>query len=79
MRSNYRGKLVPIKNLKDGVWLKPESARHYFRNGRGIALGTLKNKIGNKELLGKVKWDHTGCYVWISNEAINNKMQLEAA
>lgn len=79
MKTNEKSKLIPIKELVNGMWLTPEAARHYFRNGRGITLGTMMNKIRGKKLLGRVKHDHTGWYVWVSNEAIENKKTLQAA
>lgn len=78
MKTNM-GKLTPLKDLTEGIWMAPETARHYFRNGKGIALGTLKNKIGRGELMGRVKWDHTGWYVWVSNDAIKNKQEMQRA
>lgn len=77
MKTNM-GKLTPLKDLTDGVWMAPERARHYFRNGRGIAMGTMRNKINGGKLVGRVKYDHTGCYVWITNDALKQE-QLQRA
>lgn len=75
-----KGNLVPIMEPQGGVWLSPESACKYFNNGKGIRLRTLMNYLYKGKLGNRQKNDHTGWYVWISDEALYNyNTQKEAA
>lgn len=65
MKTTTGGMVRPITEPGNGVWMTPESARHYFRNGRGIAIGTMMNKIYSGRLNGFVKHDHLGWKVFI--------------
>lgn len=80
MKTNETALVIPFNKQLGGAWLRPSVARKYFNNGRGITEATLMNKIYSGQLLGKVKHDHTGWYVWVSEEAINTGFQpLKAA
>lgn len=76
---DYKGKLTPLLAPTNGVWLRPETARHYFNSGKGISIGTMMNKIYSGRLNGLVRNDYTGWYVFIGNDALNNKIELQAA
>lgn len=71
MTQKRTGKLIPIKRpTRGGIWLRPHIACKYFGSGEGIEKVTLMNKIYAGELRGFVKFDHTGWFVWIANDAI---------
>lgn len=64
---NNKGNLTPIMPPTNGVWMAPQQAAKYFRNGKGISIGRLMNKIYAGELNGLVKHDHLGWKVFIPN------------
>lgn len=74
-----KAKLFPIKEPMGGAWLSPERACRYWNNGKGIAERTLRNYLYAGKLGLRQKNDHTGWYVWVSDEALYNYIQLQAA
>lgn len=63
-----------------GVWLPPERAAKYFRNGRGIALGSLMNKLRAGKLQDIAFQDAFGWWVFIPDTWIEKKFEpLKAA
>ena len=72
-------RLFPIREPHGGKWLKPEVACRFFKNGKGIRFKSLMNKLYAGKLGMYQKNYHTGFYVWVSDEALNNYQQLHAA
>lgn len=72
---NNKGKLLPLLPPVSGIWLSPEQAAKHFRNGKGISVATLMNKIYSGKLNGLVKHDHLGWRVFIPN----HHLELKAA
>lgn len=62
---NNKSKLLPMLPTVEGVWLSPEQACKYFKNGKGISIGTLMNKIYSGKLNGFIKHDHLGWRIFI--------------
>jgi hypothetical protein len=81
MEKHDRTLVIPINwDKKDGVWLSPERAAQYFRNGKGIALGTLYNNLRSGKLQDVAMKDAFGWWVFIPAHLIDKKLTpLKAA
>lgn len=62
-----------IQLNKEGVWLSPEKAAPYFRNGKGIALGTLYNNLRSGKLQDVAIRDAFGYLIFVPQRWIDAK------
>lgn len=74
-----KGRLKPITTPTNGTWVSPEVAARLFKNGKGITVGRLMDKIYAGELNGNVKRDHLGWWVFIPDRVIEKTEPLKAA
>lgn len=58
---------------EEGVWLPPESAAPYFRNGKGVSLNTLLNNLRKGKLDDVAYRDAFGWWVFIPQRLIDKK------
>jgi hypothetical protein len=81
MENNKKAQIIPLDwYRKDGVWLSPESAAKYFRNGKGIAIGTLYNNLRSGKLQDVAMKDAFGWWILIPQHLIDEKTNpLKAA
>lgn len=79
MEKNKSAQIIPLGwQKKDGIWLSPEEAVHYFRNGKGIALGTLLNNLRKGKLDDISMRDAFGWWIFIPNYLVE-QTPLKAA
>jgi hypothetical protein len=77
MESHIKAQTIPIGTAKQGVWLSPERAAQYFRNGRGLAIGTLYNKLRAGKLNDIAIRDAFGWIVFVPQLWIEHKTQAK--
>lgn len=79
MEKNKKALIVPLNWAKkeEGVWLSPERAAQYFRNGKGIALGTLYNNLRSGKLQDVAMRDAFGWVVFVPQIWIDMKHSLQ--
>jgi hypothetical protein len=74
MEKNKKAQIIPIDwQRKNGVWLSPENAAPYFRNGKGIAIGTLYNNLRAGKLSDVAMRDSYGWLVFVPQVWLDNK------
>jgi hypothetical protein len=56
---------------EEGVWLPPETAAQYFRNGRGITLNALLYNLRSGKLQDVAYKDAFGWWVFIPQRILN--------
>ena len=75
-----KGRLIPIKQPINGRWVPPADAAKLARNGKGIKLYYLMEKIYAGKLIGFVKRDHLGSWwVFVPDNEIKQTEPLRAA
>jgi hypothetical protein len=74
-----KGRLTPIMPPANGEWVSPEVAAKLAKNGRGITIKRMMDKIYAGELNGYVKKDYLGWWVFVPYRSIQQTEPLKAA